>query len=233
MELPIVFEITQAITPAMIIGGASALGSIISGLVRGSRARRLERNNPRPVATVNDNILKNVAVAENLARVGLPGYNNMMGNILRNQAGAVRLAGTSGRGVNVANILSNTNRAVQDLGVANEEARIANERLAMGARSELAQEEQRVWNWNDAMRYQEMAQRIASLRQAGQQDLFGGLGMLGQMAVAGVFGGATDHINFGGKSVPTNTDGLNWGNLTGTPQQVFQNTSQRFRLRNR
>ena len=195
------------------IGLGSALFSIGSGLARGSRARRLERNNPFPTATVDPNIVRNQQRAGQLARVGLPGFNNYLSNIFRSQAGALRGATTSGRSVNVASILGQTNQALLGLGTANEEARINNERLAMDANTAMSAENQRVWNWNEATRYQQMAQRIAQLRGAGQQDLYGGIGMIGQLGAAGVL----DNLGgIFGSSTPTTTPAttnapVSWG----------------------
>lgn len=181
-----------------IIGLASGLIGIGSGIFRRRKANRLERNNPYPTATVDQNLVYNANRARELAQIGLPGYNTYLQNIGRNQAGALRIAQTSGRPVNVASILRATNDAVAGLDIQDANARIANERLAMQQNAALAAENQRVWGWNEAQRYQELAGRVAQLRGAGQQDLWGGIGTLGQLAASGTFNNL-----FGGGGQPT------------------------------
>lgn len=187
-----------------IIGGVSSLVGMGTGLARNARANKLEKQNPFPTASVDPNILKNQAIAEKMASIGLPGYSTYLQNIQRNQAGALRTAATSGRGTNVASILGQTNQAVAQLDVADAEARAAGQRLAMDANAAVAAENQRVWNWNEATQYQMLAQNIAQLRQSGQQDLFGGIGMLGQLAASGVFSG----LGGGQSQVPGGTNKL-------------------------
>lgn len=173
------------------LGLASGVVGLVSGLFRGGKARRMERQNPYPTATVDPLIVENRARAQQMAQVGLPQatYNLALQNIQRNQAGALRAAQSSGRPVNVASILDRTNQATLQLDAADAAARMQNQRLAMQQNSALAAENQRVWNWNEAQRYQELAGRIAQLRTAGQQDLWGGIGMIGQLAASGVFNG--------------------------------------------
>ena len=173
-----------------LIGAAIGLGSIVSGIFRGAKARRLEKQNPYPTATVDANIATNQALAQQRARVGLPSeqYNYGLQNIQRNQAGALSAAMTSGRPVNIASLLGQTNQATMQLDAQNAQARMNNQMVEMQANEALAAENQRVWQWNKANRYQQMAQRVAQLRSAAQQDIFGGIGALGQMAAGGVFG---------------------------------------------
>jgi len=172
------------------LGLASGVVGLVSGLFRGRQARRMERQNPYPTATVDPLIAENQARAQQMAQVGLPQaqYNLALQNIQRNQAGALRAAQQSSRGpVNVASIVDRTNQATLQLDAADAAARMQNQRLAMQQNSALAAENQRAWNWNEAQRYQELAGRIAQLRTAGQQDLWGGIGMLGQLAASGTF----------------------------------------------
>lgn len=194
------------------IGLASSAIGLVSGLFRGRKARRMERENPYPVAETDSLLTENQARAQQMAQVGLPQaqYNLALQNIQRNQAGALRAAQTSGRPVNVASILGQTNQATLQLDAADAAARIQNQRLAMQQNSALAAENQRVWNWNEAQRYQELAGRIAQLRAAGQQDLWGGIGMLGQLAASGVFNGM-----FGGNNSGQGTNNSGGGWLSG------------------
>lgn len=193
------------------IGLASSAIGLVSGLFRGRQARRMEKENPYPTAEVDPLLAENRAIAQQMAQGGLPRaqYNLALQNNQRNLAGALRAAQTSGR-VNVASILNQANQATLQLDAADAAARMQNQRLAMQQNSALAAENQRVWSWNEAQRYQELAGRIAQLRTAGQQDLWGGIGMLGQLAASGVFNGM-----FGGNNSGQGTNNSGGGWLSG------------------
>lgn len=198
------------------VGLASSAIGLFSGLFKSRRARKLEKQNPFPTATVDPNIQANQARAQQLAQIGLPSaeYDLARRNIQSDFAGALAASQTSGRGVNIAGLLGQANKATLQLDAANAAARMANERLAMQQNSALAAENQRVWNWNEAGQYQMLAQRIAQLRQAGQQDLWGSVGMLGQLAASGTFNGLFGGNNSGGQG--NSGGGFGWlGGLFG------------------
>lgn len=167
--------------------GVNALSSLAGGIFGAGQKRqanRLERNNPLPIAQVNQNLLANVAQANQMAQVGLPQqqYNNALQQQQQAFAGGLRTLGRSGGTSNLATLLRGQNQGINNLNVADAQARQANQRLLMQQRGVLANEEQRVWNWNKAQPYLRTMQQVASLRNAGNQNMFGALGNLASAA---------------------------------------------------
>lgn len=171
------------------LGLGTALVSGVSGWLQRSRAAQLERENPRPIATVDEGILENRAIASRMAGRGLPDqvYSNALRGIQSNQAGALRTLRGSGRGANVASITRQGNIAQGELDAQDALARDRNLSILMDANTQLAGERERVWNWNEAGAYQELSGRIAELRGAGNQNIMAGLGMLTQLGASGAF----------------------------------------------
>lgn len=171
---------------------ALSLVSMGVGALQRNAARRMEAENPFPTTEENENILRNTAIAERMSQTGLPGqeYSLAQQGLQRNLEGVLRQTQQmGGYGVNLPAILRQSNYAQQNLDVQNASARLQNQRLAMDARTKLAGEQNRVWGWNEQARYQQLAQRIASLRSAGGQNIAGGIGFLGQMMASGVWNG--------------------------------------------
>lgn len=167
----------MAIPLATAFGIGSSLFGIGKGIFGGIKARRLERNNIRPTATVNSNIVKNVGDAAIAAQTGLSDrvYNNALTQLNTGLNAGARQIGRMGGTASVASTLQAFNQGVNNLAAQDQQAQQANQRQLFGARTALANEQQRVWDWNEARRYQETAQRVAQLRNASQQNVFNGL----------------------------------------------------------
>lgn len=212
-----------------IIGvGASLVGGIF-GAAQSSKARRLERNLVRPEAEVNANLQENALQAEQMASIGLPQqqYTNALQNIQRNQnAGFRQVANRAGIG-SIASLTRASNDATTNLDVTDANARLQNQQLAMQQRGVLAQEENRVWDWNERQKYSQQLQQIQQLRSAGQQNMFGALGNIASMGMSGGLGGM-----FGGNraTVPQGVQGQTMGVTSptqmplGLPTGGFQTT---------
>jgi len=157
--------------------GAAAVGGIF-GAFQTAKANRLERGNTLPLADVNANIANNVALAQQMSNVGLAQeqYDAAVQGQNQNLTAALKASGRTGRNTNVGGILRQANEATLKLNAADAAARQQNQRLLIQQRQVLAGEEQRVWNWNKAQPYLKMSQRIAALRNAGNQNMFGALG---------------------------------------------------------
>lgn len=176
--------------PALALAAAPSIIKGISGLFGLFGGKKKAKNNIRPVQQVNSNYIKNVALAENMGRTGLPQeqYNMARQNIGRNQASALNTlsrGGASQSGVN--SLLRASNDAVLGLDVQNANARLNNQRFAFGQRNQLAQAQDQAWDWNQRQRYLEVAQDAAQQQAAGRQNAFGSLtdlSMLGQQALA-------------------------------------------------
>lgn len=184
----------MAIT-GLAIGLGSGLVSSLFGLGQRSRARRLERNNIRPVYQPNSLIAQNLADAQQIARRGLPSqiYNNQLNQMQQGLATGMR--GLSRGGVtpyNVATLLSGYNRGLSNLNAMDAQAQEQNRRTLFGARQAMAQEQSRAFEINQMNPYLTTAQEVSRLRGAGDQNIFGGLGLMAQtgaMYGGGLLGG--------------------------------------------
>lgn len=197
-----------------LIGAAIGLGSAIAGIFKGSsqrrEARRLERDNPFPVAQVSRGLAQNLSQASQMARTGLSQeqYNNAVQNLQRAQSSGFRQAARGVPGAtSIAGIVRATGDSLANVDIADAEARRQNQLLQMQARSAVAQDQIRVEDWNERQRYIDTANRVAQLRGAGDQNIWGGIGAIGQMGIMAA-GGAFGGLGQGG-------GGLNLGNLFG------------------
>lgn len=165
------------------IGAGSGLLSIGRGLFQRRRARRLERNNIRPVYQPNARIAQNLADAQMMARRGLPSqvYTNQLNQMQQGLATGLRGIGRGGvNPYNVATILSGYNRGISNLNALDAQARDQNMRTLFGARQAMAQEDARAFEINQLNPYIQTAQQVASLRRGGDQNIFGGAGLIAQ-----------------------------------------------------
>lgn len=153
------------------IKGVSSLFSIGKG-------NQAARRNHRPVEQVNPLYQKNVTLAENMARQGMPQeqYNNQMQGIQRNQAGALSILGRrGGDSGSLASLLRGSNDAIGNLNAQDAMARQGNQRFAFGQRGILANQQNNVWDYNNKQRYAENAASIAQQIGSGKQNAFGSL----------------------------------------------------------
>lgn len=172
-----------------VLGAGSALLGGVFGLSQLNRARKLEKNNILPIDRVNQNILQNQALARQQAQIGIASqqYNNILNQQQGNLATVLNTASRSGQNINVGGLLRQANQATLNLNSQDAQARQQNQRLLMQQNQAVAQEEQRVFNWNKAQPYLRTAQQVASLRNAGTQNLFSGIGTVAQMGIGGAF----------------------------------------------
>lgn len=179
--------------------GVSALGSVFTGISQRRRARELERQNVRPVATADPNLAYNRQLALQQSRSGLPSqvYNNQLNQIQQNLGTGLRFLGQRGNlATNVNAMVRGTNQSTANLNAMDAQARLQGEQNLMRANTALAEENRYLFNVNQLTPYMQNAQNIASLRRAGTQNIAGGFGMLGQGAMMGVFG----NLGIGGGS---------------------------------
>lgn len=166
---------------------AAAVPSIlkgISGIADIFGGNRRAKNNIRPITQVNENYQKNVDMAESMGRTGLPSeqYNRSFQNIGRNQAVALNALGRSSNpSAGINSLLRGSNDAVMGLDAQDANARLQNQRFAFGQRSALAQEQQRVWDWNKKSRYQEEANVAGQQIGSGKQNIMGALNNLSSL----------------------------------------------------
>ena len=175
--------------PAIALG-VSALGSLFTGISQRRKARELERQNVRPVATADPNLAYNRQLALQQARTGLPSqvYNNQLNQIQQNLGTGLRFLGQRGNlSTNINSLVRTMNQSVADLNAMDAQARLQGVQNLMRANTALAEENRYLFNVNQLTPYMQTAQQVASLRRAGIQNIAGGFGMLGQGAMLGVF----------------------------------------------
>jgi hypothetical protein len=225
MALPALAALPLLTKVGLGLNAAGALGGIGFGIAQSAQARRLERNNPLPLTSVNNNILQNVALAEQMQRVGLPSqvYNNQLNQMNTGLTAGLRLAARQGGTASIASTLRGFNSGVSNLNAQDAQARQGNQRLLMQQRGVLANEQQRVFDWNKANPYLRTMQRVASLRNAGTQNIFGGVGALSSMGTnLAMSEGAADGIASDPQNI-LNISGTNWNRLTGRPVGDWSN----------
>lgn len=205
---------------SLLIGAGSGLMSSIFGVSQRVRARRLERNNIRPTYRPNSLIGQNLADAQAMARRGLPSevYNAQLNQMEQGLSTGMRgLSRGATNAFNVARLLSGYNSNLMNLNAMDAQARMQNQRQLFGAREAMAGEQRRAFEINQLQPYQQTRQEIASLRRAGDQNIFGGLSLIGQTAMmtgvdglnfGGMFGrGQTPNLN---RNVPLNANPRGW-----------------------
>jgi len=186
MPLPLVASLGIAAAPSILKG--------IGGLIGIGKGNRMAKANIRPIELVNSNIAKNAAMAEQMADTGLPQqqYNQAVQNIQRNQTGGYAALGRSANpSAGLNSLVRAGNDATLNLDVQDANARQNNQRFAFGQRAQLANEQNRVWDWNNRQKFRENAQAASETIRAGKSNAFGALSdlsQLGQSVASGQFG---------------------------------------------
>jgi len=170
----------------LIAAGAGAL----FGLSQKLQAANIERNNPFQARTVNSLIASNAAQARNQARIGMAEqqYQNARNQQQQNLASVLGVASRSGRNIPLGGLLRHSNLATQQLNTLDEQLRQQNQRFAMQQNQILAQEQQNVRSYNIEQPYMRRMQQAAELRNAGNQNIFGGIGLAANYGMAKQFG---------------------------------------------
>lgn len=199
----------MAFPVALAAAAVPSLVKGISGLFSIGKANRAARRNIRPTYQIPKEFQQNVAIAENMARVGTPQqqYNNALNNIGRNQAGALRQLGRSANpGAGLASIVRAGNDATMGIDANDARDRMNNQRFAFGQRGIMGQQKLAQQQYNKFDKYNENAVTIAQQLGSGKQNAFGmlnDLSQLGQLAMMG------DQFSQGQSQIPTNYSGFN------------------------
>lgn len=218
---------TPAVAAALIAAAPSVIKGV-QGLFQGAKGRKLAKQNKRPTYEIPREFQQNLAIAENMGRVGLPQqqYNQAQQNFQRNQASALRQFGRMGNPRGLAGIVRAGNDAMLGLDVADAQARLQNQRNAMAFRTQVGQQQLAKQEWDKMRKFGENAEAASALMGAGRQNVMGALSELsqvGQMAMMtgsgggkGVSANPTYNANFNpsqfmsnaGMSSPMNTEPL-------------------------
>jgi len=165
-----------AIAAALISAAPAALKGI-QGIFQGAKGAKLAKKNIRPTYEIPQEFQQNLAIAENMGRVGLPQqqYTQGLQNIQRGQTAGLRQLGRMGRGGNVAGLARAGMDATLGLDVADANARMSNQRAAMGYRSQIGQQQLAKQQYDKFGKYEEQAAAAEALKGAGRQNVMGGL----------------------------------------------------------
>lgn len=185
--------------PLLALAAIPSVVQAVSGLIGQGAGKRRAKNNPFPTETVNPLFAQNLAIAENMGKTGLPQqqYQQAQQGFARNQAGALRqFARTGGRG-NLGGIIRAGNDSQLGLDAMDAQARIGNQRLAFGMRNQLANEQNRVWDWNNRSKFLQEAQAAGQQMGAGRSNLMGGLNNLSMLGSYAMYGQQGQPQNMG------------------------------------
>lgn len=184
--------------PGAAIGIGAGLLKGIGGLFQQGKANRMLKKLKDPGYNIPEEYGKNLAVAENMARTGIPSeqYNQATTNIQRGtQAGLRQLGRMSNPFAAIQGLARGQNDAFASLDASNAAARRQNILQAMGARRELAGQKLNQQQYAQ-QRYMDKVNEANALKGAGLQNMGGGLsdiGRIGMMSM-GSNGGNTQTI---------------------------------------
>lgn len=185
---------------AALIAAVPSVAKGVQGIFQGAKGNKLAKQNIRPTYEIPKEFQQNLAIAENMGRVGLPQqqYNQAQQNFQRNQSSALRQFSRMGNPRGLAGIVRAGNDATLGLDVADAQARMSNQRNAMGYRSQVGQQQLAKQQWDKFQNYGEKADAAAALQGAGRQNVMGALSELSQVGQMAMYTGG-----FGGKDKTT------------------------------
>jgi len=171
--------------PGALIGAGASLIGGISGLIQKGKANKMLRNLKDPGYVIPEEYGKNVGIAENLAKTGMPSeqYNQAQTNIQRgSQTGLRQLGRMSNPFAAIQGLARGQQEAGVSLDVANASARRQNILGAMGARREMAGQKLAQQQYAQQS-YMDKVNQANALKGAGMQNIAGGLTSLGSVGM--------------------------------------------------
>lgn len=182
------------------IAGGSALLKGVTGIIQNNKANKLAAANKRPDYVIPQEFQDNLAMAQQMAQVGLPQqqYNNALNGISRNQAGVLAAISRSANPIGVASVVRATNDATNNLNVADANARQNNQRLLLQQRGIMGNQQLAKQDWDKFSRYRENAQAAQALKGSGLQNIYGAVNDASSIGLMSLMNGS-----FGsGKAAP-------------------------------
>lgn len=154
--------------------GAASLGiGVAKGISASHQANEIAKNNPRPTYQIPDEYKQNLAMAKQMAQIGIPqqAYNNQVNAINQSQAGAVgALAQSANPGGGLAGIVRAGNNANDQLNARDANARIAGEKGVLAANNAIANQKLQAQQYNSFDKYSEDFNRSQALKSASNTD---------------------------------------------------------------
>jgi len=135
----------MAIPAAVIAAGISAIPALakgVQGIFQGAKGSKLAKKNIRPTYEIPPEFQQNLDTAAMRARRGLPQqqYTQALQNVQRGQTAGLTQLGRMGKGGNVAGLVRAGMDATLGLDIADAQARMGNENIEMGYRSQIGQQ---------------------------------------------------------------------------------------------
>ena len=180
-----------AIAAALISAAPAALKGV-QGLLQGAKGSKLAKKNIRPTYEIPPELQQNLDTAAMRARRGLPQqqYTQGLQNIQRVQTAGLKQLGKMGRGGSVAGLARAGMDATLGLDIADAQARMGNENIEMGYRSQIGQQKLAKQQYDKFAKYEEEAAAAEALKGAGRQNVMGGLSDLATVGVTYMGGDA-------------------------------------------
>jgi hypothetical protein len=169
------------IDAGLISGGIGALGSLASigiGLFQRAKARKLEKETVRPVYTTPSEIYMNQKLAQKNASQGMDGttYNTQLNNINRNVSSGLDAIGKQRNGLaGIGNIVANASDASLNLAAQDDAVKKANLQGYMIQNQNVADYEDKAFQYNKADKYAETMQKISQMRATGNAGINSGI----------------------------------------------------------
>ena len=155
--------------------GVASLGyGLYNSIDQKNKANKINESNPRPNSVIPEEFKQNQAMAQQMARIGLPQqqYDNQQNAIARNQAGGLRQLGFSANpGAGIASIVRAGNDANNNLNAADAAARVNNQHFAIQQNGIMGQQELARQQSDKFDKYTENFNHAQALEGAGQQGL--------------------------------------------------------------
>lgn len=170
------------------MGIGQIAGGLLGGLIGGGqkrKARDILAQNRYPAQVIPKELLDNQQRAQMLAQQGLPSqqYDQAVKNIERGRTAATRMAVDRRGGLGMINpIQTAASDALGELGVADANARLQNQRTAMQVNQDVARAKQSAFDWNEKNKYQQDREYGMGLLGAGNVNQLTGI----DKALAGV-----------------------------------------------
>jgi hypothetical protein len=187
----------------MPVTGIMAGGQLVSGIISGisglsqkAKAKKMAKDNVRPVYEIPTEIKENQAKAKAMADTGLQGTQLAAAqkNIERSQQSAISQATDRRGGLNaVGAIQQGSNDAYGNLAAQDTAQRMANISNLMNQNKVMASYRDKAFGYNQDQKYQEQAAAVRAMTAAGNQNLGNAansiLGAGATAAAGGLFGG--------------------------------------------
>jgi hypothetical protein len=219
----------SALIASAAIGAVGAGYKIYQGISQNSAANKLQRGLVRPMYPIQQQYYQNQGLAENQAQEGLSAPALSYYGDQANRGLSAGISGILQGGGDVNNIASlydkynqgNRAVAVQDSALKND-----NIRYLVDRNKDLAGQETQQWALNKYEPYKDTATAITGLRNAGGQNVAGGIGELGSVASIYATGNnKTSDVKPTTTATPAvNTNAGTGGQMVDSPvSQVMQN----------